>query len=330
MRCSHPWLAQCLLKEGLVMKLFHLAAVAVSAVLLSACNGLAMLHDALTAPDLMKVENWQAVGTTHPNFAYGNQPAHKFDLYVPKNKTRAHYGLVVYLHAGGFTTGDKADDAKILQWFASKGYVAAGINYTLKDKANPSASVKSMSDEIKTAIPQVVAKARQLGYPIEKMAIGGGSAGHGLAAIYAYRDGRTAPVPIAFSFGMVGPMSFETDNAKGGADAAKSAEFLSVLSGEKITAEMMTNGTYKEIVKPIEAYRWVNAGSPPALMAFGAKDFIMPFSTKPMTNALQANNVPHDVFIFEKSGHTLLGEPQKRAEYMQKLNEYLATYLPVK
>lgn len=35
------------------------------------------------------------------------------------------YGIVVYLHAGGFTSGDKNADTKMLQWLCEKGYVAA-------------------------------------------------------------------------------------------------------------------------------------------------------------------------------------------------------------
>ena len=33
--------------------------------------------------------------------------------------------FVVYLHAGGFTSGDKNADTKMLQWLCEKGYVAA-------------------------------------------------------------------------------------------------------------------------------------------------------------------------------------------------------------
>lgn len=93
---------------------------------------------------------------------------------LKKEKT---YGLVVYLHAGGFTTGDEADDTAMLQWLCSKGYVAAGINYTLRNEKNPTASVYSQSMEIKERIPQVIEVAKKLGYPIDKMAIGGGLAG---------------------------------------------------------------------------------------------------------------------------------------------------------
>lgn len=70
---------------------------------------------------------------------------------------------MVYLHAGGFTSGDKAGDAEMLEWLCSKGYVAAGINYTLFTEENPDASVYSQSEEIKAAMPSVVAAAENWG-----------------------------------------------------------------------------------------------------------------------------------------------------------------------
>ena len=41
---------------------------------------------------------------------YGEGEAQKFDLYLPADRSKTTYGLVVYLHAGGFTSGDKKDD----------------------------------------------------------------------------------------------------------------------------------------------------------------------------------------------------------------------------
>ena len=93
----------------------------------------------------------------------------------------------MYLHAGGFTSGDKTGDRDTLAWLCGKGYVAAGINYTLRTDGN-TASVLSQSNEIKAAVPKVVEAAEAAGYHIDKMTVAGGSAGHTLAMIYAYRD----------------------------------------------------------------------------------------------------------------------------------------------
>ena len=125
------------------------------------------------------------LGTRELDIPYGDGEANTFDLYLPKDNTKEYYGLVVYLHAGGFTSGDKSDDINTLSWLCSKGYVACGINYTLRTETND-ASVLTQSNEIKAAIPQVVEAAEQAGYSIDKMAIAGGSAGHTLAMLYAY------------------------------------------------------------------------------------------------------------------------------------------------
>ena len=90
----------------------------------------------------------------------------------PRDNAKERYGLVVYLHAGGFTSGDKSDDAEMLSWLCSKGYVACGINYTLRTDAND-ASVFSQSNEIKAAIPKVIEAAEAEGYPVDRLAIGG-------------------------------------------------------------------------------------------------------------------------------------------------------------
>lgn len=143
-----------------------------------------------------------SVGEAHTDLSYGDGEAKKFDLYVPADNTKDSYGLIVYLHAGGFTGGDKSDDAQILKWLCSKGYVTSGINYTLfSEDKNPDANVYTQSMEMKESMPYVVAEAKKLGYQIDEMAIGGGSAGHALAMLYAYRDADESPVPVKITFG---------------------------------------------------------------------------------------------------------------------------------
>ena len=60
-------------------------------------------------------------------------------------------------------------------------------------------------------MPKLLKKLK-LGYHIDKMAIGGGSAGHALAMIYAYRDAEYSPVPVKLLFGAVGPSSFYAED----------------------------------------------------------------------------------------------------------------------
>lgn len=191
----------------------------------------------------------ETVGKVYTDLPYGEGAANKFDLYVPADKSQDAYGLVVYLHAGGFTSGDKAGDAEMLKWLCSKGYVAAGINYTLFTEENPDASVYSQSEEIKAAMPSVVAAAEKLGYKLDRMAIAGGSAGGCLALIYAYRDADTSPLPVKMVFEAVGPGSFHVEDwGIFGLDQSPEAAagLFSVMSGQALTPEDITSGAYNE------------------------------------------------------------------------------------
>lgn len=272
-----------------------------------------------------------ALGTLKTDLPYGEGEANKFDLYLPAGSGRDSYGLVAYLHAGGFTTGDKAEDRDMLAWLCSKGYVAAGINYTLRDEAHPEASVLSQSNEIKAAMPLVVKAAEEAGYPIGRMAVAGGSAGHALAMLYAYRDGAEAPAPVALTFGGVGPSSFyQEDWGVFGLDQSDEAcaGLFSVMAGVEITPEEVADGSYLEKVKPIAAAEWVSHHPVPTVAAYGTHDKVQPFlASLRLKAALEENRVDHKYFAFPHSGHALQNDGDLSRQWMEAVEEYLDRYM---
>ena len=284
-----------------------------------------------------KVDWNDSIGAVHKDISYGETESNKFDLYVPADASRETYGLVVYLHAGGFTTGDKADDREMLEWLCSKGYVAAGINYTLRDDAHPEASVYSQSMEIKTSLPVVVAEAERLGYSIDEMAISGGSAGHCLAMLYAYRDADSSPVPVRMVFGAVGPSCFYPEDwgcyglEQNTAESKQAAAGLfGVMAGKEITADMFGTPAYDEAMKDISALLWVDDNTVPSLMAYGKHDRVQGFKgSVRLDEALTAHNIPHDYIVLEHSGHGLQNDDDKAHLYFQKIEEHLDKYMPV-
>ena len=280
------------------------------------------------------VEWDESIGTMISDIAYGNGEKNTFDLYLPQNNTRENYGLVVYLHAGGFTSGDKADDAKTLEWLCSKGYVAAGINYTLFSEEHPDANVYTQSMEIKEAVPFVVEAAKKAGYNIDKMTVAGGSAGHALAMIYAYRDGKEAPVPVVFTYGGVGPSSFyQEDWGIFGLDQDDEAcaAMFSVMSGDTISPEEIRSGEYLEKVKPIAASEWVSNNPVPTVVAYGKYDKMQPFAVfVKLETALKENNVDYKYYVLPHSGHGLQNDDKISKQWMESIEEYLERYMPVK
>lgn len=282
--------------------------------------------------DKYSVEWSDELGTLQTNLSYGDGEANRFDLYLPADETKDAYGLVVYLHAGGFTTGDKADDRDMLAWLCSKGYVACGINYTLRNEMN-AASVLSQSNEIKAAVPKVIEAAEKAGYHIDKMTMAGGSAGHALAMIYAYRDAKDAPVPVVFTFGAVGPSSFyREDWGIFGADVndESAIALFSAMRGEMITAEELHDGTYLEKMKPIAAAEWVTPDAPPTVVAYGTHDRMQPFlASLRLKAALEENSIDFQYFELPHSGHGLQNDNDIQRQYMEAVDEYLDKYMPI-
>lgn len=283
------------------------------------------------------VQMTDEIGMVYKDISYGGGEANKFDLYVPADGGKENYGLVVYLHAGGFTSGDKSGDAEMLSWLCSKGYVAAGINYTLRTNDNDK-SVYSQSMEIKEAMPIVVEEAERLGYHIDKMAISGGSAGGTLAMLYAYRDAVDSPVPVKMMFELVGPSSFyrsdwgvygldqDTDQSR---EAA--ADLFGIMLGKEINVDIIDTPQYDEIIKPISAFMWIDENSVPSVIAYGTHDRVCPFKTSAhLVNALKENGVDYQYFEMPHSGHGLQNDDKMYAQYMNTVEEYLDKYMPVK
>lgn len=280
---------------------------------------------------------WDAsMGTVETDLPYAGGQLNKFDLYLPADRSKDSYKLVLYIHAGGFTGGDKADDHKWGKWFASKGYVGATINYSLRTDEN-TANVTQMSHEIRQGVRAIAETAAERGYNIDEMAVAGGSAGGTLAMIFAYRDAEESPVPVKAVISMVGPGSFEPAAWFGSHDedyqaddtAEAGAAFVSVISGDTVTPAMMRSGAYKKVLRQVSPSDLVTRGAPATLVAYGLLDKVAPFAaSQSLLEALRRNDVPHDAIIFPNSGHALQRDADKARELGSKFNQYLDRYLP--
>ena len=208
--------------------------------------------------------------------------------------------------------------------------MAAGINYTLRTETN-TASVFTQSNEIKAAVPKVIEAAKQLGYSIDKMTVAGGSAGHALAMIYAYRDAAEAPVPVVLTFGAVGPASFyQEDWGVYGLDQNDEAcaGMFSVMAGVEITPEEIRDGSYLEKVKPISAADWVTEDAPATVVAYGTHDKMQPFlASLRLKSALEEHGVDYKYFEAEHSGHGLQNDSKVSIAWMKAIEEYLDKYM---
>lgn len=138
------------------------------------------------------------------------------------------------------------------------------------------------------------------------MAIAGGSAGHALVMIYAYRDALSSPVPVKLLFGAVGPSSFYTEDwdiygFDRNTDESKesAANLFGIMSRFKLTSEMIRNGSYLERLKPISAVMWIDK-------VYGKYDKVRSFKgSQRLLKAYKNYTVDYKYFECSHSGYGL-------------------------
>jgi len=106
--------------------------------------------------------------------------AQRLDLYVPSTGTRP-YPLIVVVHGGGWTTGDKRGELPLsaVPWLLDHGFAVANVNYRLADEATFPAPLL----DVKAAIRYLRANAASWDVDPGRVAAIGESAGAHLAAL---------------------------------------------------------------------------------------------------------------------------------------------------
>ncbi len=109
----------------------------------------------------------------------------QLDVFYPKAKRRGGYPAVVFIHGGGWRSGDRSQHVPMAQQLAARGYVTATVEYRLSTEAHYPAAVH----DLKAAIRWLRASARQYRIDTTKVAVWGFSAGGQLAALVGTTGG---------------------------------------------------------------------------------------------------------------------------------------------
>jgi para-nitrobenzyl esterase len=128
----------------------------------------------------------------------------KADAYIPRGLDGYRKAAIIFIHGGGFRSGDKRGYHVDGRYFASRGFVVFSINYRLKRDRAPlapgqkpgiAAYARAAFVDGKTAVRWVHANAESFGIDPENIFLSGTSAG----------------AVVALAAGVTGPDSFTTD-----------------------------------------------------------------------------------------------------------------------
>jgi acetyl esterase/lipase len=141
---------------------------------------------------------------TMTNVAYGTDPLQKMDIYLPANRSTTTTKVLIYIHGGGWITGDKGDlTAADIDTLKKRvpDYAIFNINYRLA--ALPATNTFPAQEmDVKAAVEFIFSKRTE--YLVgDKFVLMGGSAGAHLALLHAYK--YPTPVKIKAVVDFFGP-----------------------------------------------------------------------------------------------------------------------------
>jgi acetyl esterase len=266
----------------------------------------------------------------HQNVVYGKSPQGvplTSDVYSPASDTEPS-PVVVMVHGGGFSNGDKQGDAAYAEAMAAIGFVTVNVDYTL---ATPtSAGYPDQVQEIQSAVRWSIAHARQYGGDPGKVALIGFSAGGYLAAMAGLLDSDLPGRPVKAVVTLSAPLDFsaldQTLRARVAACGYRTScpqlpqapqlssfgtlfEFLGCPTGKCSAALIQAASPSSHVT-----------ASAPAFLMFNSADELIPRSqATDMAAALRAARVPENVVIVPGTQHG--------AAYLPQVSPSIANFL---
>ena len=290
-------------------------------------------------------EDWSdADGTVITDIAYGKKPSNTFDLYIPATASKDRpQALMLYIHGGAWTGGDKSEEAFDCRRFAKEGYFTATMDYTVINPNNHQASVMSMLDEIQACVTRIKEYTDSLGYHIDRMSTSGISAGGHLSMLYALKCADQSPIPIVFIAQRVGPANLAkmfgiskedidevAADIKAGRPNEKKTEIdktIFVVTGKTMTPQMYTKEIIDSLLLSSSPVTYIGPNSVPAAMAYGEKDgTVHPMHPQEIDSLYKAYNIPHVLMMFPNSGHLLADDPDYSQRYIAEVKKYCKKY----
>lgn len=236
------------------------------------------------------------------------------DAYLPTPRSGRAPG-VIFIHGGGWTSGDKADLAPEAETVASLGWVAFSIDYRLE----PPAAFPAAIDDTLAAVRWIRARAGRFGVDPRRLAVFGPSAGGNLAAVAATRGSgsRTVGSRVAAAVSWSGPMDLAAmaEGALGGAAAVR--RYVGCLPSE-------CSDRY-QAASPISS---IDRSDAPIFLANSQYELVPLAQAQEMSSLLAGAHVPHQLVVVPGGRHARAYEPAVWANSLRFLERWLGK-LPV-
>ena len=260
------------------------------------------------------------------DISYGEHERQKIDMFIPENVV-AESGLILYIHGGGWHSGDKSVHHEDAEHFCSIGYICATINYRY---VSEEISVFDELDDITSALRTIKSECAKYGYNTTKLILSGGSAGAHLALLYAYTRKDEAPVSPVAVCAYCPPVDCAADDFLLGV----SGEFedwkydiMSKCCGFGVTKNNFQNQPQQNTLKKISPMQYISENCVPTAVFHGKKDELIPFDHAiKFLKKLDNTGIKNDFLVYENSGHALDKDPEAKIQAKNIIKAYAERY----
>lgn len=252
------------------------------------------------------------------NIKYGNAgEENMLDAYFPKDM-QPHARVIVYIHGGGWTRGDKSEFPKqmIEELVGQRGYIVASINYRLvKDGVN---RFPAQIEDVKKALAFISKNAAKYQYNGNEYALMGGSAGAHLAMLYAYGFDREKQVKTVID--LWGPTDLTDKTVR--PDGSDADNIVINFLGEKDPNAQITK-------EASPAYYLNKETGVPTILFHGGQDPLVKVSqAEHLYKKLQELGIPSQLEIYPDEKHGV--GPAAAVDVFKKIFDWLEKYYPAK
>lgn len=227
------------------------------------------------------------------DIAYGSDPAQKMDYYLPPGRSSSSTKVIILIHGGAWSQGDKADFNSFMDTLKKRlpGYAIFNINYRLATGA--SNFFPSQENDVKAAVDFIYSKRNEF-LISDKFVLLGASAGAHLSLLHAYK--YTTPVKIKAVVDFFGPTDLVDMYNNPASILAPPTLLSSVIGGTPVTHPLMYSHS-----SPVT---YVNTQSPPTILLHGGLDpLVSPNQSVLLKNLLLASAVVHEYVYYPTELH---------------------------
>jgi N-acetylglucosamine-6-sulfatase len=117
----------------------------------------------------------------------------RLDLYQPQGDTAPARPVLVFVHGGGFVGGDKSNGQRWADEFARRGWVAVSIEYRLSQGNQATVGIPAAVSDARQALRWLRTVATTYRLDLDRVVVGGGSAGAITALFLTYTELEKGP-----------------------------------------------------------------------------------------------------------------------------------------